>query len=48
MATKEEIQAKSDATRLKNLLARKADNKRPLSQLEQSTLKKLQSKSRAK
>ena len=42
MATKEEVQAKSDATRLKNLLARKADKKRPLSKLDESILKALQ------
>ena len=41
MATKEEVQAKSNATRLKNLLARKADKKRPLSKSDESILKAL-------
>ena len=45
MATKEETQAKSDATRLKNLLARKAD-KKPFSKLDKAMLKRLKAKAK--
>ena len=48
MQTKEEVQAKSEATRLKNLLARKAENKRPLSKSDETILKALKAKATPK